>query len=181
MPRQIPREIPRKTPRTIRQEPPRPPRKQSKRTLLLDLGFRGEEKKPVREQGYDVFIKEPKLKKFVKVTKKPISKREAEDTRAFFIDETTSRTGKIRRTKQRAYPLTYDIPRGYSEDTKKKFRTYKQKKGVRQPLQNTIIEKSSYLLDTKSEVKQINIFKKMAETERKKQNKLNKKQTWEMA
>ena len=138
--------------------------------------------KPSKKESYDVFVKPPKRKKYVKVTKKPVGLTEARDTRNYFIDVTTSRQGYLKKRKQKPSPLMYDIPKNYAKNTKQKFRTFKQKKGKRIKLQpERVIERGRYLLDNPSEVKQINIFKKMAQLEKKNRQKQskNKKPIWE--
>lgn len=122
------------------------------------------------KESFNVYIKEPRTGRAVKVTRKPVRLKEAQDTRAYFLDETTSRTGSIKPNKQRPSPLQYDIPRGYAQDTQGKFRAYRVRRGMKQPLIQTIIEKNRYLIDTRGEKKQINIFKKMAQVEKRQQN-----------
>jgi len=62
----------------------------------------------------------------------------------------------------------FDVPRGYAKNTAKKFRTFKQEKGVRTKLpKERKIEYSKYALDTKGEKKQIDIFKLLAQREKK--------------
>jgi hypothetical protein len=133
---------------------------------------KGIKKKQSKETGYNVFVKAPKTKKYIKITKKPVKLNEAEDTRNYFIDESVSRQGFVRKTKQKASPLMYDIPRGYSKNTKNKFRRFKVKKGTKIPLeQRRVIEKSKYIQDTGGEKKELSIFKLMAQKEKKKLNK----------
>lgn len=128
-----------------------------------------------KKQGYDVYVKPPKRKKYVKVTKKPVGLQEARDTRNYFLDQTTSRQGYIKPTKKKASPLRYDIPQGYASRTEPKFRTFKQKKGKRTKLQpERVIEKGKHILDTRGERKQLSIFKAMAQAEKKKQSRRSK-------
>ncbi len=89
---------------------------------------------------------------YVKVTKKPVGLTEARDTRNYFIDETTSRQGFLKPRQNKPSKLMFDVPRGYAKNTAKKFRTFKQEKGVRTKLpKERIIEYSKYALDTKNE------------------------------
>ena len=98
---------------------------------------------------------------------------EARDTRNYFIDETTSRSGYLKPMKKKPSPLQYAIPRGYAEQTKRKFRAFKQKKGKRIKLpKEKVIERGKYLIDTKGEKRQLDIFKAMAQAEKRKQKKL---------
>ena len=132
-------------------------------------------KQPTKQApSYDVYIKPPKKKVYVKVTKKPVGLTEARDTRNYFIDETTSRQGFLKPRQNKPSKLMFDVPRGYAKNTAKKFRTFKQEKGVRTKLpKERKIEYSKYALDTKGEKKQIDIFKLLAQREKKKR-KLNR-------
>ncbi|KKM26736.1 hypothetical protein LCGC14_1581780, partial [marine sediment metagenome] len=148
---------------------PKPPRPVSK-LIPLWLGRKRKiAEKPSKRKGYNVFVKPPKRKKYVKVTKKPVVLTEARDARNYFIDETTSRQGYIKPTKQKANPLMFDIPKNYARATRQKFRTFKQKKGKRTKLpKERVIERGKYLIDTRGEKQQLDIFKAMARAEKRK-------------
>ena len=123
-------------------------------------------KKPLtKKKGYNVFIKSKG--KYRKVTKSPIGLKEAENLRAYGLDRSTARSGRILPTKKYASPPSYDIPMGYARDTKRKFRSFRQKKGKRTMLKKTIIERGKYLIDTPQEKKELNIFKLLARREKK--------------
>lgn len=132
------------------------------------------------ERGYNVYVKLPKRNKFIKVTRSPVSLKDSKDIRNFLIDESTSRSGYIKQTKKKISPSRYNIPVGYSDKTNYKFRTFKQRKGKRIPLQpERVIERGKYLIDTMGEKKQLSIFKAMARAERKKSK--SNKPSWELA
>lgn len=140
------------------------PRTPSKRRQLV--------KKVLPSESYNVFVKEPKTKRYVKITKKPIGLKEARALRNYGIDQSVSRQGYIKRVKQKPNPLMYDIPLSYSQNTQNKFRTFRQRKGKRTKLQpERVIEKSKYLIDTRGEKQQLDIFKVLAQREKKRQNK----------
>jgi len=174
VPRDIPREIIREIPRDIPRDIPRtPPRSPPKKPIIIRFPKKRLIKQPIKKApSYDVYIKPPKKKAYVKITKKPIGLQEARDTRNYFIDETTSRQGFIKPRQVKPSKLMFDIPRGYAERTVKKFRGFRQKKGVRTKLpKERVIEYSKYALDTKGEKQQLNVFKLLAQRERKKMNK----------
>jgi len=179
--RDIPRlPMPRIPERTPKRQPPRvqpPIRIPMKEPPETPLKIITKEKKRIikvlkQPQSYDVYIKAPKKNKFVKVTKKPVGLQEARDTRNFFLDETTSRTGYIKPRQVKPSKLQYDIPKNYAKMTREKFRTFKQVKGVKTKLQpERVIEKGKYLIDTEGEKKQLDIFKAMAKAEKLKKSK----------
>jgi hypothetical protein len=130
-----------------------------------------EKQKPT--ESFNVYVKVPKKKSYSKITNKPVSRKDAENLRAFAIDESTSRQGYIKRVKTKPSKLPYDIPNTYSKDTDFKFRTFQQKKGKRIPLINRVIEKSKYIQDTRNEKKDLSVFRLLARKEKKKLNKIN--------
>lgn len=94
--------------------------------------------------------------KFVRVRIKPLIINDAKDVLAYKIDNSLSRTGRIK-------PLmpTGDIGRipakmkGYFNKHKKKFRTFRIKKGRKFVMQFTIIERKKYIGDTRKEQRQL--------------------------
>jgi hypothetical protein len=178
VPREIPREIPRdilrditrEAPRNVPREVPRIPIKEVPReTTIASLRGKSIKKKKSKQESYDVFIKVPKVKKYARVTKSPVGLKEAENLRNYLLDKSTSRTGFIKQSKKKPKPLPYSIPPTYEKDTSFKFRTYKVKKGSKIPLnERKVIERGKYILDEPEEVKQINVFKKLAQIEKRK-------------
>lgn len=163
--KQPPRIPPRQPPRQPPTEPPRqPPRIRGEKKILP--------KKEKISPSYDVWIKPPKKKKYKKITKKPIALTDARNLRNFGIDQSTSRQGFLKPRENKPSPTQYDIPKNYAKDTMHKFRDYRVKKGKKIPLKRErVIELSrprNYLLDTKNEKRQIDIFKLLAKREKKK-------------
>jgi len=180
LPRERPRELPREIPKEILRDFPRDvprilPRPIKEPAPIYPTRRRKIIKKQVKQApSYDVYIKPPKKKAYVKVTKAPVGLQEARDTRNYFIDETTSRQGFLKPRQNKPSKLMLDIPRGYAKNTQKKFRQFKQIKGKKIKLpKERIIERGKYLLDTKGEKQQIDIFKLLAQREKKKR-KLNR-------
>ena len=123
--------------------------------------------------SYDVYIKEAKKKRFTKVTKKPVKLQDARNLRNTLIDQSISRQGYLKPRQIKPSALPYAVSPTYARDTAKKFRQFKQKKGKKTKLQpERVIEKSKFALDHPSEIKQLSVFKKLAQLERKKQAKL---------
>ena len=115
--------------------------------------------------SWDVMIKSKG--KFRKVTKKPVDLISARDLRAYALDHSTARSGRIKSRTIKSSPLQYAIPRGYSEQTRRKFRAFKQKKGVKTPLRKTIIEINPFLIDTRGEKQGLSSAKLLAQRRRK--------------
>jgi hypothetical protein len=167
IPREILRDFTRTPPRRI---PRRLPKEPSKKLPIIPI--RRKRIQPTKEKqapSYDVYIKPPKKKVYVKLTKKPVGLQEARDTRNYFIDETTSRQGFLKPRQNKPSKLMFDVPRGYAKNTESKFRQFKQVKGKKIKLpKERIIERGEYALDTKGEKRQIDIFKLLAQREKKK-------------
>ena len=115
--------------------------------------------KPVIKQGYNVFGKHKR--KFIRLNKVPLSKSQALDRGAFAIDKSTGATykivpvGKVKRlgklTKGEA---------GHFSRTKKKYRSFRIKKGKKITLKNKYIEKRGKpRIDTRGEVKGLSLAK----------------------
>jgi hypothetical protein len=175
IPRERPKEIPRDIPREILRDFPRDIPRYSPRPIkepVPIIPIRRKRIQPTKEKqapSYDVYIKPPKKKVYVKLTKKPVGLQEARDTRNYFIDETTSRQGFLKPRQNKPSKLMFDVPRGYAKNTESKFRQFKQVKGKKIKLpKERIIERGEYALDTKGEKRQIDIFKLLAQREKKK-------------
>jgi len=128
-------------------------------------------KQPVKQSpSYDVFLKSKN--KFSRINKKPLSLVNARNLRDFGIDNSISRQGYLKPRQVKPSPLQYDINPNYSKNVANKFRTFKQKKGVKTKLpRERKIELSKYALDTKAEKRQLSVFKLLAQREKKKINK----------
>ena len=135
------------------------------------------QKRKRKQQGYVASVKPVKLKgeprqPAMDINKKPLTKELAEDAREFVLDTSLSATGKIRKVKGR--PATsvqeadINFPRGYSNRNINKFRKFKQVKGKRRRLVNTVIEKRNRRLDTLGEISQIKGAGRIAQIKKKK-------------
>ena len=167
--REVPRRITRKPVRRppIRLPPRTPTRRSTKKPVLMKLKKRRIKiVKKKKANSYDVWAKLPKQKKPSKIYSS-LTQQDADDLLDYGLDKSTSRSGHLKASGQKPRSLGVKIPKGYHARNKKKFRTYKQKKGVRTRLPNKgRIERTKYALDTKSELKEINIFKKIAQLEK---------------
>lgn len=142
--------------------PPEPPKEPSPGLFDFDLDLEGEYGLSGKGQGYNVYAKELKQKKYSKLTDKPVSKQDAMDLLAYGLDNSVARSGYIKPSKQKAKPMQYDIPEGYYYGTQDKFRPYKIREGKKIAWKG-IIEKSMYGIDTIGEKRQLKVFKALAE------------------
>lgn len=121
------------------------------------------EKKPKIElvEGWIPEGKTEKTKKWLKLSKRPMSKKEAKDRMAFAMDQSLSAQGRIIKSKQlvKKKKLVRAKHKGYYERTMDKYRNFRIVKGQRVPLDNHWIEKRNRRLDTKKEVQRITLFK----------------------
>ena len=161
--------------------PPRKPSKEKANLKIIPFGF-GHKKRLAsskkKQQGYNVFVKPARSKKYAKVGN-DLNLKNAESLRNYAIDNSTSRSGYIKPTKEKAKPMRYNIPSNYGTSTQNKFRTFKQRKGRRIPLpQRKVIEKNPYLIDTRGEKKELSVFKLLAKKEKKAKKVKN---AWELA
>ena len=117
--------------------------------------------KPIIKQGYEVLgkrlvgkkIKGKKRKvKWIKLNRKLLSKRDALDRGSFAIDHSTARTFKIKKVGKvkTLGGITKREGKNFKK-TRRKFRSFKIKKGVKKPLTRKFIEKRKFLIDTKGE------------------------------
>ncbi len=150
---------------------PRPP------GFRFDFGFERKGKPSISRQPHDVFVKS--RGKFRKITKKPVKNRAAAlDLGSFTTDRTLARTYKVKPSKkQPAKEPQFKVPAQYNTLFGYKFRGFQQRKGRRQPLRNKFIEKKSYIGDTSSELRRLQVSKFLAQQKKQTQvrNKRNKK------
>lgn len=142
------------------------PRKMKKRRRVT-------RKPPVRRQAYGVWArplkptKKGKKPKLVKVSKVPLSKKDAEDLRNYITDTSLSRTARIKQVGGKPTKSKLKVPKGYSKKTSKKFRRYRIIKGKRTTLpKGKVIEKKRHLLDTRQEKKQISLKRRIGQLSR---------------
>ena len=84
--------------------------------------------------------------------------------RNYIVDQSLGRTARIKPIRGKPSTPKLKVPKGYARKTYGKFRRYRIKKGKRIPLKKgRVIEKRSYLLDTKYETKQITLRRRIAQ------------------
>ena len=106
--------------------------------------------------GYNVFGKHKG--KFIKINKKPLSKRDAQSRGSFAIDKSTSRTFKIKKVGQvKKLAKITKKERNYIRKARPKLRGFKTVKGKRVPLKNKFIEKRNFLIDSRGEKRQLSL------------------------
>jgi len=131
-------------------------------------------KKPKKKriQAFDVYARPLKRKgakkkpKLIKVNINPLTKKRAKDLRDFILDTSLARTGKIRPSRKVKPKKTKlrGIPVGYSKRVMKKFRRFRQVKGMKKRLpRGKVIEKSRHLLDTRQEKRKIGLKRRIAQ------------------
>lgn len=98
-----------------------------------------EEDENNKEFGFLTFVK--RRGRYTKVTKKPVSKARALSIGSRITDLGLGRTFKITKTKTKVKKEKISSPNLY------KFRTFKQRKGVKSFMPGTYIEKSKYALE----------------------------------
>ena len=183
-PRRPPKRIPRRAkpiPRIAPRPRPRPPIKPIPKKVKKR---RRVKRKPVRPQAYEVFArplkrtKKGRKPKLIRVSKRPLTKKKAQDLRNFIVDQSLGRTARIRPTRGKPTTPKLKVPKGYSRKTYRKFRRYRVVKGKRVPLvKGRIIEKSKHLLDTRSEKKSITLKRKIAQLSKPPKRKPTKRKT----
>lgn len=116
-------------------------------------------KQPKKVQGWFPFGKSKG--KMIKLSHKPMSKRDALSLGSFAVDNTTSATFRIKKTKKKIVPKKlrrYDKPFYFSMNAPK-FRNYRIVRGRRKPLKNTYIEKRGLRIDTRGELQGLTMAK----------------------
>ena len=90
-------------------------------------------------KGYNVYVKS--RKKYIKATRKPLSKKNAQDRRAYVVDHSTSARAKLRPVGRKYKSLGKIRPKEAGARNKIKARNYRIVKGKRVQIRNTIIER----------------------------------------
>lgn len=109
-----------------------------------------------KEIGYNVYVKAGG--RFVKINSLPLRKGDALSRGAYAVDNTTARSFKIipaGKTSKLGALNIYE--RGYYEKKYKKFRNYQIRKGKKKGLNQTLIERKKYLIDTRGEKRGLRI------------------------
>ena len=154
------RPSPRPSPR-FRPSPRPRPRPRPRPLVRPVLPLSGRKKKVPRErleQGFRVLGKEGK--RFIELSKKRLSKRDAFDRGAFAVQNTTSRTFQVLpagRSKQLG--TIQKKERGEFRKNRKDFRRFRIIKGKKKGLPNKVIEKTSAAINRKGEVLQLRLSK----------------------
>ena len=123
---------------------------------------------PISKQGYNVFGKPIKQKKFRRLNKVPLTKAKAKDLGAWLTDHSLARTFKLKQTNKEAQKPKLKVPASYFSKTKHKFRDFRKVKGEKIPLKNKWIEKKGkFLLDTRAERNKITLLAKLSKLKKK--------------
>ena len=120
---------------------------------------------PRKQPGYFALVKplrikrrgkKPPQRRLIKINKKPATKQRAKDALFWTLDQSLATTGRIVKSKKPAQRLGINIPKGYSQITRDKFREFKIVKGKRIFTPNRFIEiKGRPRLDTLRERQKI--------------------------
>jgi len=127
---------------------------------LLPLKSNKVKKHKKAREGY--FVYEKRGKKFVRLNKVPLSKKDAKDKLAYRLDNYISRTAKIEPTAETK--ILADITRkerGYFRKTKKNLRVYKIKNKRKIKTPGIYIEKRGKGISTKGEKRQLKLNRRM--------------------
>lgn len=149
--------------------PPRIPPRGGRPGVLLSRRKIRRRRSRKRQAGHNVFARPLKRKgqrrpKLIKVNRRPLTKKRAQDTRNYILDTSLARTGRVVPTRGRGGRGRTGVPLGYAFRTRPKFRTHRIVKGKRRPLKKgTVIEKGNRLLDTRQERAQITLRKRIAQ------------------
>jgi len=109
-------------------------------------------------------IKGEKRPKLIKINQVPLSRKNARNLRNKVLDTTLARTGSIRPTTGKPRKPLLRVNKNFAKSSKNKFRDFRIVKGKRVKLRKgKVIEKSRFLLDTKSEKRSITLSKKLAQ------------------
>jgi len=111
-----------------------------------------------RQETFNIYGKSGK--KFIKLNKMPLTRKDALSRGAFAIDNTTAKTFKIKPAgfNKRVGSIT-SKEKGYFNNNKFKLRGYKVKGGKTYKVKPTYIERRKYGIDTRGEKKQLSLAK----------------------
>ncbi len=118
-------------------------------------------------RGYNIFIKQLKSNKFIKVNSYPLIESRAKDIGAYLVDTSVARTFRIEKTSGEAqadYQFLY-IPEGYFRGQRAKLRQYRVKNKNPYDLDmERYIEKQKFVGDTQAEINQLKAFQREAKS-----------------
>ncbi len=109
--------------------------------------------------GYNAFAKAKKSKKFIKLNKVPITKKQALSLSAYGVDRSITGTGKIKAVNKPAQRPRVIFPTNYFRQTSRKWRGKIIKK-KQTPIKDLFIERRRFRLDILNEKQTIQAFKK---------------------
>ncbi len=161
--RQIPKQI--QPPRQAQPQIPRQPQKVKPKIKLIPIPLLIPEfdKKPLaiaKQPGFWPKAQPINTKKFVKLTKVPVTQQQAEDIAAFLVDNSLSTNWRIEKANRFAKQPKIDIPTGYFDNTRFKWRDFKIRKGEKIPTPNSYIERKGLpRLDTFAEINNIQLLR----------------------
>jgi len=131
-----------------------------------------------KPQGWNVYGKVIKTKKYKKLSKVPLTKQQAQSLGSYLVDTSLSTNFYIKPTTKKAKKPLIKFPTDYFSLTTKKFRDYRIRKGKRIPMENKWIERRGKpRLDTKQEVQKITLMKRLAQMKKVKTPKKVKKKS----
>ena len=156
--------LPRPRPRSPRPRPPVVPPKR----LPSKRPKKKRKKKKKKQQAFNVLVRPRRKKgrkkpKLLKVNQVPLSKTNARNLRSTLIDNSLARSGRIKPRSGKPKAPKLKVRKGFAKRTGNKFRSYRIVKGKRVPLpRGSVIERSKFLLDSRSEKRQIGLRRRVA-------------------
>lgn len=136
------------------------------RPIIAKVEIRREKKKSKPSQtGYNVYGKQLKSNKYLKINNYALSKSRAEDIGAYYVANTLARSFKIEKTgtpAQEDYQFVF-IPAGFFKSTRGTLREYKIRNRQVYETPEAYIQKSRFALSSESEKRQIQAFRKQVE------------------
>ena len=131
---------------------------------------------PIRRQGYNVYGKQIKTGRYIRLNRVSLTQARARDLGSYIADHSLSTNFKIKKAVGKARKPQTRIPQGYYSRVKGSFRDYRIRKGKRIPMKNKWIEKRGLpRLNTRGEKQKITMLKKLAEVRKKAVKKAKRK------
>jgi hypothetical protein len=119
-------------------------------------------RKARQEFGYNAYeyVESTKKPYWRQINKEPLTQRSAVGVMAETVDNNISAKGKIKKVPLKKNEKPVDTNNDYFEVNKRKFRQFKQTKGVRTKIPNQLIELQKYRLDKPNEIRKISSSKR---------------------
>ena len=119
-----------------------------------------------KNQGFHAWSRQGGIRK--RINKVPLEKKQARDLSSWVGDNSTSANfGITKAINKKAQKPLIRIPTGYFKKTQKKYRPFRIVGGKQVPLLDEFIERKRFRLDTRNEVKQINVARATAQRRKK--------------